>query len=1084
MKTQNTPDLSAPPRRLGLVSALLATALAVAAPARAADWYLRLTQPHPENWSAASYWNTAALGTGTNAVAISSSDVYHANGKTVRTPYAAAPQTFPGGVLRLSGDASVLAIKTTGAAGTTIAKLESIGGKIENAEAGTVYLNVSHFNNLSGTTTLSSATGRATKLAIGTLLGSGEFLVSGSGSSAILQVAEGRGYVGQLRVASGTLDFDSDTSFSGPLVIEGGKVTLDQNITVTALKINGASYPAGSHLYSDLSTGAHAAYFNAGGSGSITVKPPVAWYLAPADQQSPNHWETYTDWTDSPAGTGANPTEFRAADTFDTNGKAVLRAPFTGLTPDNTAFGGGRLSLTAPTVLAIKASNDVFLHHVPDLLTTNGKISQNTNALVRLRIERWENASTSASGLVFESYHGTNSGMRISVGKLTGAGKTSFSTINGGNAKYHLTIDDAGSYLGDLILARGTLNFENDLRSAGRLVIQPGNYVELNRTVEFGGLVIDGVKLPDGTHTLAGLQLAYPGRFLGSGGSIVVGESRNWYLTTSQAAATDNWDKLLHWSSAADGTGPSPASINMIDNYVNQASARTLRTTDATTTFGGGALVLASGARLHLRAPAGQVTTIPALDTSGGAMIANGVTTTAQTLVVSDWNLGPGNTNISVPGTETLTVTVDELSGTGTLLSQTGGNYRYSIHHANKFTGTIQHYSGVLTFDSQIGTNGPLVVDSGAKLILNKPGFFTSIKLGSVYLAPGFHSYGSLRANYAAYFPAGGSPDAFLAVHAPDLTGPVPMLGLNIAGGDFTPNIIPGRLGWEYMYPSEARVQYAHSKGVKLIRIPFRWERIQRTLEGDLWQADMTALDTSIGYATARGMKVVLDMHNYARRKPTSSTEVIIGTGSVSYASFADVWRKLADRYKNNSTIWAYGIMNEPHDLSNWSTIAQTAINAIREKDLTHHVLVGGNGWSNARNWTSHNRDLVVDDPVGRMIYEAHCYFDSNNDGVYNSYEAEGGSPTLGVERVKEFVEWLQARGARGFVGEYGVPYNEPRWLDTLDNFLAYLQANGVSGTYWATGPWPTSDLINCEPSTSGVDRPQMAIIDDYVATP
>jgi len=39
-----------------------------------------------------------------------------------------------------------------------------------------------------------------------------------------------------------------------------------------------------------------------------------------------------------------------------------------------------------------------------------------------------------------------------------------------------------------------------------------------------------------------------------------------------------------------------------------------------------------------------------------------------------------------------------------------------------------------------------------------------------------------------------------------------------------------------------------------------------------------------------------------------------------------------------------------------------------------------------------------------------------------------------------------------GFIGEYGVPDSDPRWLTVLDTFLAYLDANGVGGTYWAGG--------------------------------
>jgi endoglucanase len=241
-----------------------------------------------------------------------------------------------------------------------------------------------------------------------------------------------------------------------------------------------------------------------------------------------------------------------------------------------------------------------------------------------------------------------------------------------------------------------------------------------------------------------------------------------------------------------------------------------------------------------------------------------------------------------------------------------------------------------------------------------------------------------------------------------------------------------------------------------------------------------------IGYASAHGMKVILDMHNYARRKENGTT-YLIGTGPVSLSSFADAWRRIADHYKGNSTIHAYGIMNEPHSTGGtWPDMAQAAVNAIRTVDLTHYVLVGGDTWSNAVGWRSKNPNLDTQDPVGRLIYEAHCYFDNDNSGTYNqSYDGEGAYPEVGVDRVREFVEWLEERGARGFIGEYGVPGNDPRWLTVLDNFLAYIQAHGLSGTYWAGGPWWGSYALSCEPTNNfTADRPQMSVLEDYTGEP
>ena len=49
-------------------------------------------------------------------------------------------------------------------------------------------------------------------------------------------------------------------------------------------------------------------------------------------------------------------------------------------------------------------------------------------------------------------------------------------------------------------------------------------------------------------------------------------------------------------------------------------------------------------------------------------------------------------------------------------------------------------------------------------------------------------------------------------------------------------------------------------------------------------------------------------------------------------------------------------------------------------------------------------------------------------------------SNRLRRRRIQPFVEWLEAHNAKGFIGEYGVPNNDPRWLTVLDNFLAEMK--------------------------------------------
>jgi len=297
--------------------------------------------------------------------------------------------------------------------------------------------------------------------------------------------------------------------------------------------------------------------------------------------------------------------------------------------------------------------------------------------------------------------------------------------------------------------------------------------------------------------------------------------------------------------------------------------------------------------------------------------------------------------------------------------------------------------------------------------------------------------------------------------------------GVSLAGAEFSEQALPGTYGTDYTYPTAAELDYYQGKGLTLIRLPFRWERLQPALNAPLDSAELGRIDAVVVAARARNMQVILDVHNYARYYGE-----VIGSAAVPNAAFADFWRKLAGHYQGESAIWAYGLMNEPHDTGGlWPAAAQAGADGIRAVDRAHTLLVAGDCWSGAWSWQACNATLSVSDPAHNIMYEAHQYFDADSSGTYpQSYGASGAYPTVGVDRVKPFVSWLEQHNARGFLGEYGVPDNDPRWLTVLDQFLSYLDSNGIGGAYWAGGPWWGDYPLSVEPR-NGQDRPQMAIL-------
>jgi endoglucanase len=285
----------------------------------------------------------------------------------------------------------------------------------------------------------------------------------------------------------------------------------------------------------------------------------------------------------------------------------------------------------------------------------------------------------------------------------------------------------------------------------------------------------------------------------------------------------------------------------------------------------------------------------------------------------------------------------------------------------------------------------------------------------------------------------------------------------------------------DYVYGADAgRQTYFAGRGLILVRVPFRWERIQPAANGPLSAGDVAGLRSVLDAAQAAGQQVILDLHNYGRYYDAPLTRA-------DAAKLADVWTKLAQAFQGHPALFGYELMNEPHDLPEgsaaWAYLAQAATDAIRRVDSKAWVLVPGYGWQSARSWPENNQSLDVHDPAGKVLYAAHQYFDGDQSGTYrNSYDADRAYPTIGADRIQPFLDWLGARSARGVITEYGVPADDARWRDVLDAFLVKVDGDPrlLGGTYWAAGPWWGPDYPLSVEAVNGQDRPQMAVLSKH----
>jgi endoglucanase len=297
-------------------------------------------------------------------------------------------------------------------------------------------------------------------------------------------------------------------------------------------------------------------------------------------------------------------------------------------------------------------------------------------------------------------------------------------------------------------------------------------------------------------------------------------------------------------------------------------------------------------------------------------------------------------------------------------------------------------------------------------------------------------------------------------------------------------NIVGHPSGWyegktEVVFPKNSTIKYYKNVGMNAIRLPIEWERIQPKLFGDLNQRYLSHIKEFLNDSKSNQLKVVLDLHNYGRYESQ-----LIGSKSVPDTAFKDIWFKLANEFKNDSTVFAYGLMNEPHDTNGlWHKVAQSGVDGIRKVDSNKTIYVGGDGWSGAMSWPDQNPHPFVIDPKSNIVYEAHIYFDDNFSGKYKNPQNSNVDLKQRVnERVLPFINWLKKYKQVGIIGEVGVPMDDDRWLIALDRFLNLSKENCLGWFMWSGGNWRPSYELSLEP-INGKDRPQINMIRHHLQT-
>lgn len=298
--------------------------------------------------------------------------------------------------------------------------------------------------------------------------------------------------------------------------------------------------------------------------------------------------------------------------------------------------------------------------------------------------------------------------------------------------------------------------------------------------------------------------------------------------------------------------------------------------------------------------------------------------------------------------------------------------------------------------------------------------------------------------------------------------------GINISGAEFGP--LGGKVDKDYTWPTIATLDYFAGKGFNTVRLPFRWDRLQPELMGEFDETELSRLMETVELIRARGMKTILDPHNYARYH-----DQVIGSEAVPKEAFADFWARLAKLYANDDQV-VLGLMNEPNTMpvAQWVDAANAATDAIRNRARAKNlILVPGTAWTGAHSWLKPvdgepNGVALKNfrDPGDNFAFEVHQYFDDDFSGTKGNCSRTQDA----VAAVDAFTDWLRSNGYRGMLGEFGAPKGE-NCVAGIKAMIDVVERNKdvwTGWTYWVAGDWWSPDEpLNIQPTKDG-DRPQL----------
>ena len=239
---------------------------------------------------------------------------------------------------------------------------------------------------------------------------------------------------------------------------------------------------------------------------------------------------------------------------------------------------------------------------------------------------------------------------------------------------------------------------------------------------------------------------------------------------------------------------------------------------------------------------------------------------------------------------------------------------------------------------------------------------------------------------------------------------------------------------WHDRYIARDDIRFLHAAGFNSVRVPLNWRLFVSAdapfrFEGPGW----ALLDRLIGWCREEGLYVVIDLHaapggQTGANIDDSRARPLLFEDPAAQQLTADLWQALATRYRNETAVLGYDLLNEPvADYNNptkynplLAAFYRRLVPVIRAVDPHHIIFLGGAQWNMYFE--------VLGLPFApNLAYTFHLYKD---EPVESS--------------IRRYLDWREKSGAPMWLGESGED-TDP-WVQ---KFRELMESHGIGWCFW-----------------------------------